>query len=188
MFRAMSLTAEDKVSVLQRFVDSFPQDLLSVRAAVADAGTPEAAQRFLIGGLNYALDMLDIFPDNHKGIGLADDAMVLRLAAKLAKNAGATDAAIEALAVDANNVTAVFEDLAGPLEKLVAQFPEREVRGRTASKIIGHKDTRVMFDADVGREAKRITAAQISSKEGADRTIIELRKMLEHALKRAGVL
>jgi uncharacterized membrane protein YkvA (DUF1232 family) len=184
----MSLSAEDKVSVLQRFVDSFPKDLLAVRAAVADASTPEAAQRFLIGGLNYALDMLDIFPDNHKGIGIADDAMVLRLAAKLAKNAGSADPAVDALALDANNVTALIEDLSGPLEKLVAQFPDREVRGRTATKIIGHKDTRVMFDADVAREAKRITPQPISAKDGADRTIIELRKMLEAALKRAGVM
>jgi uncharacterized membrane protein YkvA (DUF1232 family) len=184
----MSLTAEDKLSVLQRFVDSFPKDLLAVRAAVADSKTPEAAQRFLIGGLNYALDMLDIFPDNTKGLGIADDAMVLRLACKLAKNAGASDPAVDTLALDANNVTALFEDLAGPLEKLVAQFPEREVRGRTASKIIGHKDTRVMFDADVGREAKRITPAPVATKDGAERTVVELRKMLEHALKRAGVL
>jgi uncharacterized membrane protein YkvA (DUF1232 family) len=186
--RAMSLTAEDKLSVLQRFVDKFPEDLATVRAAVADASTPEAAQRYLIGGLNYALDKLDLFPDHHKGIGLADDAIVLRLAAKLAKASGAADPTIEALALDANNVFALFDDLAMPLEKLVAQMPDREVRGRTAAKIISHKDTRVMFDADVGREAKRLTPQPIPSKEGADRAIIELRKMLESGLKRAGVL
>ena len=78
----MSLSAEDKIQVLQRFVDSFPADLLAVRDALGDASTPEAAQKFLIGGLNYAMDMLDIYPDNNKGIGIADDAMVLRLAAK----------------------------------------------------------------------------------------------------------
>jgi uncharacterized membrane protein YkvA (DUF1232 family) len=188
MFAAMSLTAEDKLSVLQRFVDNFPKDLAAVRAAVADGSTPEPAQRFLIGGLNYALDKLDLFPDHHKGIGLADDAMVLRVAAKLAKTAGATDAAIETLALDANNVRAIFEDLADPLERLVTQMPDREVRGRTAAKIISHKDTRVMFDADVGREAKRLTPQPIPAKEGAERVVIELRKMVESGLKRAGVL
>ena len=182
----MSLTPEDKVAVLQRFVDNFAKDLLAVRAAVANPSTPEAAQRYLIGALNYALDKLDLFPDHHKGIGLADDAMVLRVAAKLAKTAGATDAAIDALALDANNVAALFENLAGPLERLVGQLPDRDVRGRTAAKIIGHKDTRVMFDADVGREAQRITPQPISTKEGADRVVIELRKMLEAGLKRAG--
>ena len=87
-----------------------------------------------------------------------------------------------------NLVTALFEDLAAPLERLVSQFPDREVRGRTATKILGHKDTRVMFDADVGREAKAVAPAPIAMKEGAERTVIELRKMLEAALKRAGAL
>jgi uncharacterized membrane protein YkvA (DUF1232 family) len=185
----MSLSAEDKIQVLQRFVDSFPADLLAVRDALGDATTPEAAQKFLIGGLNYAMDMLDIFPDNHKGIGIADDAMVLRLAAKLARDAGATHGDIERLATDANLITVMFDDLAGPLEKLVAKFPEREVRGRTAAKILSHKDTRIVFEADVGREAKRVKPAPIgTSGENATRSIIELSKMIEHALQRAGLV
>jgi uncharacterized membrane protein YkvA (DUF1232 family) len=184
----MSLSAEEKIMVLQRFVDSVPADLLAVRAVVADPNTPAEAQRYLIGGLNYALDMLDIFPDNNKGIGIADDAMVLRLSAKLAFKAGATDRTVEALATDANLVTALFEDLAGPLEQLVSRFPDREVRGRTATKIMSHKDTRVIFDADVGREAQRVVPAPIGLKEGPERTVTELRKMLDSALKRAGVL
>lgn len=183
----MALTTEDQLHVLQRFVDSFPNDLLAVREALADASTPEAAQRFLIGGLNYGLDMLDIFPDNHKGIGTADDAIVLRLAAKLARAAGATNPAIEALAIDANNVVAIFEDIAGPLEKLVSQFPDREVRGRTATKILSHKDTRLVFEADIGRESKRLKPYPIGTGEQGARNIIELRKMIEHALKRAGL-
>jgi uncharacterized membrane protein YkvA (DUF1232 family) len=184
----MSLSAEDKIQVLQRFVDSFPADLLAVRDALADASTPEAAQKYLIGGLNYAMDMLDIYPDNNKGIGIADDAMVLRLAAKLARGAGATHAEVDRLATDANLVTVMFEELAGPLEKLVAQFPEREVRGRTAAKILSHKDTRIVFEADIGREAKRVKAAPIGTGEGAARSITELSKMLEHALQRAGLV
>jgi uncharacterized membrane protein YkvA (DUF1232 family) len=184
----MSLTDEDKLSVLQRFVNSFSNDLVAVRDALADDTTPPAAQRFLVGGLNYALDMLDMFPDNYKGIGIADDAIVLRLAAKLAFASGAKNAAIESLALDANNVTALFEDLAAPLERLVTQFPDREVRGRTAAKILSHKDTRIAFDADVGREAKRHAAVPIENAGGAGRTIIELRKMIEAALKRAGLV
>jgi uncharacterized membrane protein YkvA (DUF1232 family) len=183
----MSLTEDDKLLVLQRFVNSFPNDLLAVRDALADASTPEAAQRFLIGGLNYALDMLDMFPDHFKGIGVADDAIVLRVAAKLAHTAGARHAAIEALATDANNVTALFEDLAGRLERLVAKLPDREVRGRTAAKILSHKDTRIAFDADIGREAKRHTAEPIAGSDGPGRAIIELRKMLVAGLDRAGI-
>jgi uncharacterized membrane protein YkvA (DUF1232 family) len=184
----MSLTAEDKLMVLQRFVDAFPEDLVAVRDALGDPTTPEATKGFLIGGLNYALDMLDLFPDNHKGIGIADDAMVLRLAAKLARDAGATNGAIERLATDANLVTVLFDHLAGALEKLVAKMPDREVRGRTAAKILSHKDTRIVFEADIGREAKRVKPAPIGSGEAGARQVTELQKMLEHGLKRAGVL
>lgn len=184
----MSLTAEDKLLVLQRFVNNFQQDLLAVHAALGDASTPDAAKPFLIGGLNYALDMLDMFPDHHKGIGIADDAIVLRLAARLARSAGAMSPAIENLATDANLVTAMFESLAGPLETMVSKFPEREVRGRTASKILSHKDTRIMFDADIGREAKRHTPQSLGTGDAATRSIGELQKMFEHALKRAGLL
>ena len=183
-----SRTAEQKVAILQRFVNSYGDDLVTVRAALNDPATPEAAQRVLIGGLNYSLDMLDMFPDHYKGLGAADDAIVLRLAAKLAGAAGASHAGLATLAGEASDVATVFEKLAGPLEKLVAKLPEREVRGRTAAKILSHKDTRIMFDADVGREAKRYTPQPIDTKvEGPERALIELAKMVEHALKQAGI-
>jgi uncharacterized membrane protein YkvA (DUF1232 family) len=180
----MTMTAADKIAILQRFVTAYPTDLQTVRAALADAGTPEAAQRVLVGGLNYALDMLDMFPDHFKGLGVADDGMVLRIAAKLAVARGATHAGLAKLAEEAADIAAVFDDLAAPLEKLVDTFPDREVRGRTAAKILSHKDTRIMFDADVGREAKKFVAQDIDTHvEGPERALVELRKMLEHALK-----
>jgi uncharacterized membrane protein YkvA (DUF1232 family) len=183
-----SPTAEHKIAVLQQFVNSYGEDLLAVRAALAEPSTPEAAQRVLIGGLNYALDMLDMFPDHYKGLGVADDAIVLRLAAKLAVAAGASSAALVALATEAGEVTSLFDKLAAPLEKLVATFPDREVRGRTAASILSHKDTRIMFDADIGREAKRQTQQVIdTSVEGPERALIELRKMVAHALEKAGI-
>ena len=183
-----SLTAAERIAVLQRFVDSYGDDLVAVRAALADPATPEAAQRVLVGGLNYSLDMLDMFPDHYKGLGVADDGIVLRLAAKLAVAAGASNAKLANLAAEASEVAAVFENLAAPLEQLVARMPDREVRGRTATKILSHKDTRIMFDADVGREAKRYVAQPIdTSAEGPERALIELRKMVESALKKAGI-
>jgi len=184
-------TAQAKIEILQRFVNRYGDDLAVVGGALGDASTPQAAQRLLIGALNYGLDMLDMFPDHYKGLGVADDAIVLRLAAKLAVAQGATNEPLVALAGEASDVTQVFDDLATPLEKLVQTFPEREVRGRTADKILGHKDTLIMFDADVSREAKRVTAQPEQPIDtdvgGPDRAIIELRKMIEHALKKAGI-
>lgn len=180
-------TAEHKVEILQRFVDRYADDVRVVLAAFGDSGTPAAAQRVLAGGLNYGLDMLDIFPDHYKGLGIADDAVVLRLAAKLAVAAGAADPALAGLADEVADVAAVFDDLAAPLEVLVGKLADREVRGRTADRIVEHKDTRAAFVNDVGREAKKHVSSPIDMAGGAERAIIELRKMTEHGLKKAGV-
>jgi uncharacterized membrane protein YkvA (DUF1232 family) len=184
----MSLPPADQLIVLQRFVNQFQADLLAVHGALSDPSTPDMARRYLIGALNYAFDKLDIYPDHHKGIGIADDAIVLRIAAKLARAEGASSPAIEALATDANLVSVIYDELAAPLEKLVESFPDREVRGRTAAKILAHKDTRVMFDADVAREAKNVKPQSIGTGPEATQKVAELRKMIAHHLGRVGLI
>lgn len=181
------MSAEDQLEILQTFVDRYALDLKVVQAALADAGTPPAAQRVLVGALQYGLDMLDMFPDHFKGLGIADDAIVLRLGARLAVAAGASDPALAGLADETGEIAKVFPDLVGPLEQLVAKLPEREVRGRTTDRILSHKDTRLSFDSDVAREAKRHTPQPVDMTGGAERAIIELRKMAEAALKKAGI-
>jgi uncharacterized membrane protein YkvA (DUF1232 family) len=181
----MSLTAEDKVFVLQRFVNSYAQDLLVLHAALGDPGTPAEAQKLLIGALNYGLDQLDMFPDHRGPIGYADDAIVLRIAAKLARAAGAKYAALEPLALDANNVINLFPDLAGPLDKLVATFCHREVRGRSADKILSHNLSRAAFDADIAKEAKKFTPERIATAANAPRAIEELYRAMKDAVYRA---
>src|SRR5678815_2661704 len=145
---------------------------------------PPQARRLMGGGMNYSLDMLDMFPDHFKGIGIADDAIILRVAAKQAVAEGALNATLRALATDVAEVANVFGELMVPLEQLVAKLPDREVRGRTADRILSHKDTRISFDADIAREAKKHTPQPIEMEGGAERAIIELRKMMQHGLKK----
>jgi uncharacterized membrane protein YkvA (DUF1232 family) len=183
----MSLAAEDKVFVLQRFVNSYAQDLLVLHAALVEPSPPEA-QKLLIGGLNYALDQMDMFPDHRGPLGIADDAIILRITAKLARAAGAKHAGLEPLALDANNVVNLFPDLAGPLEKLVATLPRREVRSRNADKILTHNMSRAAFDADVAKEAKKFVPAKIATKENAPRAIEELYKAMRDALSKAKLM
>jgi uncharacterized membrane protein YkvA (DUF1232 family) len=68
------------IALLQRLVDGFGLDVGRLRAALDDAQTPPGSRRTLVGALNYVLDALDIFPDHYQGLGLVDDALVLRLA------------------------------------------------------------------------------------------------------------
>lgn len=183
------MTGAESIVILQRFVDRYADDLQTVQSALGDSTTPAAARRILVGGMNYALDMLDMFPDHYKGLGVADDALVLRLAAKQAIAAGASHAALAKLGEEAADVQALFGELFDPLEKFVAKLSERSVRGRTADKILAERDARVMFDADVTREAKRYKAQTIdTSAGGPERALIELRKMAEHSLRKSGLL
>ncbi len=184
-----SETVEQRLAILQGFIDRYADDLRVVQAALGESTTPAAAQRVLIGALNYGLDMLDMFPDHFKGLGVADDAIILRLAARLAVAAGASDAGLVALAGEASDVAVVFADLAGPLEALVGTLPEREVRGRTAHNVLSHHDTRINFLADVGREAKRHKPHPIDTTVGGpERALIELHKMARSALRKAGLV
>lgn len=61
------------------------------------------------------------------------------------------------------------------------------MRGRTASTILASQPMRTLFDADVAREAKRLVPHPIGGGEQGQRAVIELRKMLVHAVERAGV-
>jgi uncharacterized membrane protein YkvA (DUF1232 family) len=185
MIAPMSLSAEDKVFVLQRFVNNFAADLLAVHAAFADHTTPEPAQRILIGALNYALDKYDVLPDHRGGIGYADDAIVLRIAAKMARAEGAKHPSLEPLALDANNVINVFADLAERLEKYVMLLTKREVRGRNADKILSHNLTRASFDSDINSEAKKYTPQKIGTTADAPKAVDELYRALRDTLIRA---
>jgi uncharacterized membrane protein YkvA (DUF1232 family) len=182
------MAATEQLMILQRFVDNYLTDIDDLRLIVEAGTLPESAERPIIGALNYALDVLDIFPDQYEGLGVADDAAVLRLAAAQAVAAGAHDSSIENLARQAGDVRSVFGELTDALDRFVALLPSREVRGRTAEQIIASKDTRIMFLADVMRQAKSFRPGSVTSSGGsAEWTVNELKKMAKHALKKAGL-
>src|SRR5512140_132804 len=135
--------AADRLQTLQRYIDSFAADAGTLRAALADASTPEPARCLIAGALNYILDALDIFPDHYKGLGLADDALVFRVAAARAVAAGAKHAGLATLADDARDTDAILGDVSQAFAKFVDTLPERAVRGRTGSKVVADRDTRV---------------------------------------------
>jgi uncharacterized membrane protein YkvA (DUF1232 family) len=180
--------AAEQVAVLQRFIDDVPRAAQAIHESVGRPGMPDDARRVLVGALNYMLDLLDIFPDHYKGLGLADDASVLRFAARLAVKAGADGEALTKLAREASELDRIFADLAEPFSKLVAQLPERNVRGRTAAQILGSKDVRAGFDADIQRAVARLQPSPIDTALGGPEGAIgELNKMVRAAVKKAGL-
>jgi len=179
---------EDTIATLQRYVDAYTSDIAAAQAALGDESLPVPARRLVVGALNYVLDSLDMFPDHYKGLGVADDAMVLRLGAAQAVAAGAQNPDLARLGADAAEIRAMLPDLADALDKFVAALGERTVRGRTVDQIIDSKDVRVMFEGDLGREIKRHQPSQIEvGSLGAQAVVKEMEKMLRSGLKKAGI-
>lgn len=181
------MTGEESLAILQRFVDHYATDLATVQAAVAEAATPAGARRPLVAALAYAVDDFDFFPDNTRGLGTADDAIVLRLAARAAVKAGAAGAALAKLAGDAADVERMFGDQMPALEQLVAALADRRVKGKTTDEVLASKDALVMLAANVEREARAYQPHPIERTGGPERALIEVKKMFTHALKKAGV-
>lgn len=157
----MSDEREDEVSAsaaadLRRWLNTYRQDVEALRDVMLDERPPARARELLAGALNYQLQQLDLIPDWVPGVGMVDDAMVLRIAAALfIKQAGADLPVelIEKVAGLANDVDAVRQligdDLYGRFEALVLGLPERDVRGRRAASILKHESARDGFLRDL---------------------------------------
>ena len=183
------MTPDEIIATLQRFVDQYPTDIAAAEAALSDDSTPIAARRPLVAALNYVLDLLDIFPDHYKGLGVADDAIVLRLGARRAVAAGATHKGAQRLAGEAEAVDVIFGELAVPFDAYVKKLEGREVRGRTVDKILADADVFAVFRADLSRQIKSHKPQQIDlAQGGAERAVAELRSMARHALKKDGLV
>ena len=177
------------LKMLQELVDGFSLDVGRVRAALADDKTEPAAQRLLVGALCYVIDSWDMFPDHYRGIGLADDALVLRVAAGLALKAGAVHRGLHHLANELPLVRTLLGDLVEPLERFCASLPERAFGSRSVTTILGDADVRAVFEADLTRLAKRQQPTKIeASPLGPDAVVSELRKMMKSALAKQGLI
>jgi uncharacterized membrane protein YkvA (DUF1232 family) len=179
---------ETTLADLQKLVDGFPMDVGRVRAALADNGTPPEARALLVGGLNYVLDSWDMFPDHYPGIGVVDDALVLRAVAHLAVAQGAAHRGLAQLAGEIASVRALLGGLSDRFERLCGGLRDRVVRGRTAAAVLAVAETRALFEADMNRLAKRHQPAKLAPGPGGiDALVNELRKMVGSALAKAGV-
>jgi uncharacterized membrane protein YkvA (DUF1232 family) len=182
-----AMTEDATLETLQKLVDGFSLDVGRVRAALADDKTTEPARRLLVGALSYVIDTWDMFPDHYRGVGLADDALVLRVASQLALQAGASHRGLQYLAGEMSVAHTLLGDLVEPLEKFCAALPDRAFGNRNTTAILGNADVRAVFESDLNRLAKRQQSVKIAPPPaGAASLAGELRKMLKSALVKEG--
>jgi uncharacterized membrane protein YkvA (DUF1232 family) len=177
------------LETLQELVDGFSLDVGRVRAALADDTTEVAAQKLLVGALSYVLDAWDMFPDHYRGVGLADDALVLRVASNLALQAGGNHRGLRHLAGDMELVRTLMGELTEPLEKFCAALPTRTFGNRSVETILGDADVRAVFEGELTRLAKRQQPVKIAvPPTGSQALLSELRKMMKTALVKEGFI
>src|SRR5262245_37562528 len=139
------MTDAEVVALLQQMIDSFAQDVTVIQAGVADSRIPEAARRPLATALAYVLERFDIIPDHLEGIGVVDDASVIRICAKNAVSYGANEPDLRRLAGEAWKLIDIFDDLLAPLEEHVNRLAGERTEGRTPVETLADPKSRMQL-------------------------------------------
>jgi uncharacterized membrane protein YkvA (DUF1232 family) len=155
-----------------RCLDTFPEwlrslstDATDLAAVLDDGAVPEAGRRHAASALNYLFKSLDLIPDGIEDLGFLDDAFVLRVAAKLAKDKGASHATLDRLATG----SVLIEELLGKDFTRLATYVEGLVhgaaRGRTAEEIVTDPGVRATFVGELQAWAKGYEAPTFARDE-----------------------
>jgi len=143
-----------------RCLDTFPEwlrtlatDATELAEVLAKPTAPEAARRYVTGGLNYLFKSLDLIPDGIEDLGFLDDAFVLRVAAALAIEevpALREEAPVLArLAADTKLVSELLGKDYVRLETYVKSLTKGAARGRSVDDILTNDEVRTGFLTEV---------------------------------------
>jgi uncharacterized membrane protein YkvA (DUF1232 family) len=173
-----------------RCLDVFPEWLRALAAdaielaqllAVKDA--PEAARRYVAGGLNYLFKSLDLIPDGIEDLGFLDDAFVLRVAASLAladaPAARAQAPALVRLSGDAKLIAELLGADYARFEAYVRTLTRGAARGRTVDEIICDDQTRAAFLSEIAAWSSSYDAPTFTRDE---KNLVKLQSFLSAKL------
>jgi uncharacterized membrane protein YkvA (DUF1232 family) len=181
------MSDSEVVALLQQMVDNFQQDVTAIQAAIADGRTPDMARRPLATALAYVLERFDLIPDHLDGVGVVDDASVLRLCAKHAVSYGSDDPDLKRLAGEAAKLADLFDDLLAPLEEHVNQLASQRTEGRTPAETLADPKARMQLWKDIGQKMKAFKPTQLLAAGGDPAEIVkQVRKMVRARLKALG--
>lgn len=135
-----------------RCLDAFPEwlrglstDATDLAKLLGDDGVPDAARRHAASAVNYLFKSLDLIPDGIEDLGFLDDAFVLRVAAKLAKDKGGSAPALDRLAGEVGLIEELLAKDYARLVTYVEGLVHGAARGRTAEEIVAKPDVRSAF-------------------------------------------
>ena len=177
----------DFIRTMEQWTSSLANDTSPLIAAMTAAETPREARRLLVGALSFFIRKVDIVPDYVEGIGLVDDAFVLRVASALAEQSGLGEldvevaAAIEALAESTAPIKEFLWDLYPQFEDFVRALPDQTVRGRTADNVLDDPAAREDFLREVNDELRLL---EVKPFLDSDRVLTDLKAFIRDAVKK----
>ncbi len=178
----------ESMELLREWVDSFREDVATLKKVLESEKATPAAREFAAAALNYLVSRMDLIPDWTPTIGVIDDVLVLRLYVEMAGAEGLTDNLDAELLVEVGRLTndadqvveVVGADLYAKLRKHAARIAEDPVRGRRPSDLVEDADARKELYENVEDELLRMPAAAFEDADDVER---KLRSYLTAKLK-----
>jgi uncharacterized membrane protein YkvA (DUF1232 family) len=175
------------IDVFKGWAGTIRQDIDAYKALLESPKADEHAKKLAAVALSYLVSRMDLIPDWNEGIGVLDDVMVLRVAARLASGhergalSTAAEVALERMANEADKITAFLgAALYSKLESHVAKLADQATRGRTPAQLCDDAAARTALYAELEDEVKRTVPIVITDPADAE---LRLKAYLTHKLQ-----
>ncbi len=167
---------------LEAWVANLGEDTKVLRKALDSQGISRDSKKYILGGLSYMLRKVDIIPDYLGGIGVLDDAAVMRVSAKLALEAGvpAADDDFKRLVDDDHMTRLLFDNLYDGFVNYVKRLPDERIRNRNADHILDEAGCMEQFDRELEDEIRGYSPKPLGQN---DRTIREFRSFIKSKVR-----
>jgi uncharacterized membrane protein YkvA (DUF1232 family) len=162
-------------------VDGFSDDVELLQVGVVDERTPEPARAVLAAALAYVGEAGDLISDDLPGIGIMDDAAIVRLGARAAVAAGADDPGLRRLADETENLAYIFGDLVFKLEEMLAFLQRPNPHGLTPADLIADPESRMFLWRQLN-ESRAVAGAHREAVRNVDS--VELVRRMRNAMRR----
>jgi uncharacterized membrane protein YkvA (DUF1232 family) len=173
------------LDVFPQWIRTLGQDVTALAQLLSADSLPEAAKRYVAGGINYVFKSLDLIPDGIEDLGYLDDAFVVRVASRLALEdaPAAKDADLGGHLTRLSAESGLIADLLGKdtarLERYVRGLTKGAARGRSVDEILKDAALRSAFVSEVHGWAKSYTAPGFNRDE---KNLIKLKSFLSAKL------
>ena len=174
------------IDVFKDWAEAIRSDIDAFKAVIESKAAAVQGKRISGAALLYLVSRMDLIPDWNEGIGVIDDAMVLRVCAQLARGfelgalPTAAQAVIDRMATEAQKVseflgTANYAKLKAYCNKL----GDQAVRGRTPTQLYEDEAARKALYVEIDNELDKSVPIVLPDPKDAE---LRLKSYLMHKL------